>query len=131
MPVKKVLRKLGRDQQEYYMFLAKECFSGFSNAEDNFSIYRYASCNTWLFHSSEFFWKALTILSGKRFELKHETSQEDMAKLSKDLLSDEERIRAFRIQSRFQDIVRDLSRYAYYEKTTTPTHNIEKLFNGC
>jgi hypothetical protein len=54
-----------------------------------------------------------------------------MAKLSKDLLSDEERIRAFRIQSRFQDIVRDLSRYAYYEKTTTPTHNIEKLFNGC
>jgi hypothetical protein len=129
MPVKKVLRKLGRDQQEYYMFLAKECFSGFSNAEDNFSIYRYASCNTWLFHSSEFFWKALTILSGKRFELKHETSQEDMAKLSKDLLSDEERIRAFRIQSRFKDIVRDLSRYAYYEKKANTTKSPAGLFS--
>lgn len=77
------MRKLGRDQQEYYKFLAKECFSGFSYSEDNFNIYRYASCNTWLFHSSKFFWKALTILSGKRFELKHEASQEDMAKLSK------------------------------------------------
>ena len=48
--VKKLLNGLSKDQQEYYIFLAKECFSGFSNAEDNFNIYRYASCNAWLFH---------------------------------------------------------------------------------
>jgi hypothetical protein len=54
MAAKKVLGKLNKDQQEYYIFLAKECFSGFSNAEDNFNVYRYASCNTWLFHSSNY-----------------------------------------------------------------------------
>jgi hypothetical protein len=59
--------------------------------------------------SFEFFWKALTILSGKRFELSHEASQED-------LLSDEERIRAYMILSRFPDNRRDLARYGYYEK---------------
>jgi hypothetical protein len=111
------------------MFLAKECFSGFSNAEDNFNVYRYASCNTWLFHSSEFFWKALTILSGKRFELKHEASQEDMAKLSKDLLSDEKRIRAFSILSKFQDIVRDLVKYGYYGKKANASNPLADIFS--
>jgi hypothetical protein len=38
--VKKILNKLSKDQQEYYIFLTKECFSGFSNAEDNFNVYR-------------------------------------------------------------------------------------------
>jgi hypothetical protein len=116
MGVKRLLNKLSRDQQDYYTFLAKEYFSGFSNAEYNFNIYRYASCYTWLFHSSEFFCKALTILSGKLFELSHEASQEDMTKISKDLLSDDERIRAYVILSKFPDIRRDLARYGYYEK---------------
>ena len=65
----KELRQLSGPQQDYYIFLAKECFAGFSHAEDNFSIFRYASCNAWLFHSSEFFWKALTALSGKAWSL--------------------------------------------------------------
>jgi hypothetical protein len=114
--VKSILHNLTKDQQEYYIFLAKECFSGFSNAEDNFNIYRYSSCNAWLFHSSEFFCKALTILSGKLFEPRHEAYQEDMAKISKDLLSDNDRIMAYQILSKFPDIRRDLARYGYYEK---------------
>jgi hypothetical protein len=81
MGVKRLLNRLTKDQQNYYIFLAKECFSGFSNAENNFDIYRYASCYAWLFHSSEFFWKALTILSGNYFEPKHEASQVDMTKM--------------------------------------------------
>ena len=118
MAVVRILNQLHKDQREYYIFLAKECFSGFSNAEDNFSIYRYASCNAWLFHSSEFFWKALTILSGKRFEPRHEARQEDMARISKDLLSDKDRIMAYEILSRFPNIMRDLARYGYYENET-------------
>jgi hypothetical protein len=35
MDPKKLLSKLSTDQQEFYIFLAKECFSGFSNAEYN------------------------------------------------------------------------------------------------
>jgi len=58
--VKKILNKLSKDQQEYYIFLTKECFSGFSNAEDNFNVYRDA--HVMHVHSSEFFWKALTVL---------------------------------------------------------------------
>src|SRR5215831_6086145 len=72
-PVKRLtikkLSQLSKPQQDYYIFLSKECFAAFSNAEDNFNIYRYASCNAWLFHSSEFFWKALTVLSGKAWSL--------------------------------------------------------------
>jgi hypothetical protein len=128
MAIKKVLRKLSRNQQEYFMFLAKECFSGFRNAEDNFTVYRYASCNTWLFHCSEFFWKALTILSDNYFGIKHEVSQEDMSKISKDLLSNEERIKAFRILSGFPDIARELARYGYYERKKTETNFPTILF---
>ncbi|HYV52386.1 MAG TPA: hypothetical protein VE971_03745 [Candidatus Eisenbacteria bacterium] len=58
--------QLSKPQQDYYIFLAKECFAAFSNTEDNFNIYRYASCNAW---SSELFWKALTALSGKAWSL--------------------------------------------------------------
>jgi hypothetical protein len=52
-----------------------------------------------------------------------------MAKLSKDLLSDEERIRAFMILSKYRDIVLDLSRYAYYEKKANTTKSPAGLFN--
>src|SRR5919108_3079427 len=116
MVVKKLLNKLSKDQQENYTFLAKECFSGFSNAEDNFSIYRYASCNAWLFHSSEFFWKALTILSGNYFDLSHEASKEDMDKISKDILSDNEKIRVYDTLSNFPNTKRNFARYGHYEK---------------
>jgi hypothetical protein len=95
MTVKRLLNKLSKAYQDYYTFLAKECFSGFSNAEDNFNIYRYASCYAWLFHCSEFFWKALTVLSGKYFDLTHEASQADMVKIFTDLPSDDERITAY------------------------------------
>ena len=110
MVVKILLNKLSKAQQEYYLFLAKECFSGFSNAEHNFHIYRYASCNAWLFHSSEFFWKALTILSGNYFDPRHKASKVDVAKISKDILSDNERIRVYDILSNFPNIRRNLAR---------------------
>jgi hypothetical protein len=83
----KKLSKLSKTQQDYYIFLAKECFAGF-DAEDNFNVYRYAACNSWLFHSSEFFWKALTVLSGSYFNLTHEASYVDMKKISNEILSD-------------------------------------------
>jgi hypothetical protein len=128
MTVKRLLNKLSKAQQDYYTFLAKECFSAFTNAEDNFKIYRYASCNAWLFHSSEFFWKALTVLSGKYFDLSHEASQADMAKISNDLLSDNDKIRAYDILSKFPKNRRDLARYGYYEKGTVTRSPIE-IFN--
>jgi hypothetical protein len=128
MGVKRLLNRLTKDQQNYYIFLAKECFSGFSNAENNFDIYRYASCYAWLFHSSEFFWKALTILSGNYFEPKHEASQVDMTKISKEVLSNEERIRAYDIISKFPNIRRDLARYGYYQKETVTISPID-VFN--
>ena len=87
----KKLSKLSKPQQYYYNFLVKECFAGFSNAEDNFNIYRYAPCNAWLFHSSEFFWKALTVLSGNYFNPTHEASQADMKKISSEILSNDDK----------------------------------------
>jgi hypothetical protein len=129
MTPKRLLSKLKKDQQEYYVFLVKECFSGFSNAEYNFSVYRYSSCYAWLVHSSEFFWKSLTILSGNYFEHKHEASQTDIAKISKDLLSDYERMKAYTILSQFPNIRRDLARYGYYEKGTHVTASPETAFN--
>jgi hypothetical protein len=129
MTPKRLLNKLRKDQQEYYIFLAKECFAGFSNAEHNFGVYRYASCYAWLVHSSEFFWKSLTILSGNYFDLKHEVSQADMTKISKDLLSDDERIRSYTILSRFPNIRRDLARYGYYEKGADVTASPEAAFS--
>jgi hypothetical protein len=125
VPIKNVLRKLNKNQQDYYLFLAKECLAGFSNAEDNFNIYRYASCNAWLFHSSEFFWKALTILSGNYFERTHEASEADMMqKISNDLLSNDDKVKVYSILSKFPDIRGELTRYGYYEKgnfTKSPT----------
>ena len=115
MAIKK-LSKLSKPQQDYYIFLAKECFAAFSNAEDNFNIYRYASCNAWLFHSSEFFWKALTVLSGNYFNPTHEASQVDMTKISSEILSDDDKIRIYDVLSNFPNIRRDLARYGYYEK---------------
>jgi hypothetical protein len=114
----KKLSKLSKPQQDYYIFLAKECFAAFSNAEDNFNIYRYASCNAWLFHSSEFFWKALTVLSGNYFNLNptHEASQVDMTKISSEILSDDDKIRIYDVLSKFPNIRTDLARYGYYEK---------------
>jgi hypothetical protein len=88
----KVLNKLSKQQQDYYIFLCKECFAGYSNAEDNFYIYRYASSNAWLFHSLEFFWKALTVLSGSYFNITHEASQADMKKISSEILSDDDMV---------------------------------------
>jgi hypothetical protein len=129
MTPKRLLNKLKKDQQEYYIFLAKECFSGFSNAEYNFNVYRYPSCYAWLFHSSEFFWKSLTILSNNYFDPKHEASQADMAKISKDLLSYDERIKAYNVLSTFPNIRRDLARYGYYEKGTHVTASPEAAFN--
>ena len=114
----RLLSNLATDQQEYYIFLAKECFAAFSNAEYNFNVYRHASCYAWLMHSSEFFWKSLTILSGNYFQLRHEASQADMNKISKALLSNEERIKAYNILSQFPNIKRDLARYGYYERET-------------
>ena len=127
--VKKILNKLSKDQQGYYTFLAKECFSGLGNAEDNFNIYRYASCYAWLLRSTEFFWKALTILSGKHFEAGHEAHQEVMAKISNDLLSDNDRIMTYEILSKFSDIRLDLARDGYYEKEETLTKPPIDLFS--
>lgn len=129
MNPKKLLNNLRKDQQEYYIFLAKECFSGFSNAECSFNLYRYPSCYAWLFHSSEFFWKSLTVLSNNYFDLKHDASEADIAKISSDLISDDERIRAYNILSAFPYIKRELVRYGYYEKGTNVTTSPEAVFN--
>jgi virulence-associated protein VapD len=116
MNPKRLLNNLRKVEQEYYIFLAKECFSGFSNAEYNFDIYRYLSCYAWLFHSSEFFWKSLIILSNSSFDPKHEASETDMAKISSDLLSENERKKAYNILNSFPSIKQVLVRYGYYEK---------------
>jgi hypothetical protein len=70
----------------------------------------------------------LTILSGNYFDLKHEASQADMTKISKDLLSDGDRIRAYHILSKFPDIRRNLARYGYYEKGIV-TRSPNDVFN--
>jgi hypothetical protein len=126
--VTKKLSQLSGPQQDYYIFLAKECFAGFSNAEDDFNVYRYASCNAWLFHSSEFFWKALTVLSDNYFNRTHETSQADMKKISSEILSDDDKIRLYNILSKFPNIRRDLARYGYYEKEGV-TKSPSEIFN--
>ena len=129
MSIKNILGKLSRDQQDYYLFLAKECFAAFSNAEDNFNIYRYASSSAWLFYSMEFFWKALTILSGNYFDLTHEASQADIKKIHNDLLSNDDKIKVNTILSKFPNIVRDLVRYGCYEKgnlTKSPNDILNK-----
>jgi hypothetical protein len=121
--MKKLLKKLTGEQQEYYNFLAHECLLGFSNAEDNFNLHKFPTTSAWLFHSAEFFWKALTILSGKYFELTHEASQKDIMQISGDLLSAADKAKAAGILTRFPEIRRDLARYGYYEKgkvTQTP-----------
>ena len=126
---KRLIKRLRKDQQEYYLFLVKECFSGFSNAEHNFNVYRYPSCYAWLFHSSEFFWKSLTILSNNYFDPKNEASQEDMAKISNELLSEDERIRVYNILSGIPNIRRDLAWYGYCGKGTNVPASPEDAFN--
>ena len=126
---KRLIKRLRKDQQEYYLFLVKECFSGFSNAEHNFNVYRYPSCYAWLFHSSEFFWKSLTILSNNYFDPKNEASQEDMAKISNELLSEDERIRVYNILSGIPNIRRNLAWYGYCGKGTNVPASPEDAFN--
>lgn len=126
--MKKLLKKLNKEQQDYYNFLAHECFAALSNAEDNFKINRFASCATSLFHSAEFFWKSLTILSGKYFETKHEPSQHDMAQISGDLLTSQEKTKAYEILTKFPEIRRTLATYGYYEKGKT-MEPPSKVFN--
>jgi hypothetical protein len=126
---KRLLKNLRKDQQEYYVFLTRECFSGFRNAEHNLKVYNFFSCYVWLLHSSEFFWKSLTILSNNYFDPKHEASEVDMAKISTDLLSNDERIKAYNILSSFPKIKRDLVRYGYYDKETSITISPEAAFN--
>ncbi len=115
MVIKK-FSQLSGPQLDYYIFLAKECFAAFSNAEDNFNIYRYASCNACLFHSSQFFWKALTILSHNYFNPTHEATQADIKKISSEILSDDDKVRVYDVLSKFPNIRRNLARYGYYEK---------------
>jgi hypothetical protein len=122
--IKNILSKLSRNQQVYCLFLAKEAFAAFSNAEDNFNIYRYASGSTWLFHSLEFFWKALTIVSGNYFDLRHEASQADIKKLHNDLLTSDDKIKVDTILSKFPNIRRDLVRYGCYEKGNLLNHQM-------
>jgi len=129
MNPKRLLNNLRKDQQEYYIFLVRECFSGFRNAEYNLNVYSYPSCYAWLFHSLEFFWKSLTILSNSYFDPKHDESEADMAKISSDLLSDDERIKVYNILNAFPKIKRDLVRYGYYEKGTNLTTSLEAAFN--
>jgi hypothetical protein len=75
------------------------------------------------------FWKSLTILSGNYFQLRHEASQADMNKISKALLSNEERIKAYNILSQFPNIKRDLARYGYYEREIHVTASPKAAFN--
>ena len=58
------------EKKEYYRFLAGSSFSSLTIAEDYFNISDYNTSITAVFQASEFFWKALTILSGREFILK-------------------------------------------------------------
>src|ERR687891_2975319 len=107
MNPKRLLNNLRKDQQEYYIFLAKECFSGFRNVEYNFNVYSYPSCYAYLFRSIEFFWKSLTVLSYNYFDLKHEASEADIAKISSYQLSDDESVKVYNLLSSFPKIQHD------------------------
>ena len=83
MTPKRLLNKIEKDQQEYYIFLVKECFLGFSNAGYNFGVCIVIPLVMHGLFIPQFFWKSLTILSGNYFEPKHKASQADIAKISK------------------------------------------------
>ena len=75
----------------------------------------------------EFFWRSLTILSNNYFEPKHEVSEADIEKISSDLLSADERIKAYNILSSFSKIKRDLAIYGYYQKgPSDATFNLDR-----
>ena len=113
--MKRLLKKLDKDKQDYYNFLAHECFAGLSDAEDDFVAYRFASSAVRLFYSSEFFWKALITLSNKYLEKVHEITQVYMSQISEDLITGDERIKIYNILTKFPEIRRELAIYGYYE----------------
>jgi hypothetical protein len=125
----RLLNNLGKDRQGYYIYLAKGCFSEFSNAEYNLDVHSYPSCYVHLFNSMDFFWKSLTVLSNKYFDLKHEASEADLAKISRYLLSDNEIVKAHNILSSFSKIKRDFIRYGYYDRATDVPTSPEAEFN--
>ena len=129
MNPKRLLNNLRKDQRENYIFLAKECFSEFRNAEYNFNVHSYTSCYAHLFHSMEFFWKSLIVLSNKYFDLTHEASEADLEKISRYLLSNDEIVKVHNILSSFPKIKRDFIRYGYYERATDVPTSPEVGFN--
>jgi hypothetical protein len=129
MNPKRLLNKLRKNQKEYYLFLAKQCFSGFRNAEYNFSIYGYPSCYAYLLRSMEFFWKSLTVLSNNYFGPKHEASEADIAKISSDLLSEDERRNAYNILSSFSHIKQDFVSCGYYAGVPDVPTSLETTFH--
>ena len=129
MNPKRLLNNLRKDQREYYIFLANECFSEFRNAEYNFNVHSYPSCYAHLFHSMEFFWKSLIVLSNKYFDLTHEASEADLEKISRYLLSNDEIVKVHNILSSFPKIKRDFIRYGYYERATDVATSPEVGFN--
>lgn len=114
--MKRLLKKLDKDKQDYYNFLAHECFAGLSDAEDDLIACRFASSTARLFYSAEFFWKALITLSGRYFEKEHEITQDYMSRVSEDLIFGGERANVYDILIKFPEIRRELAIYGYYEK---------------
>jgi hypothetical protein len=75
-----------------------------------------------------FFWKSLIVLSNQYFDLTHEASETDLAKISRYLLSDDEIAKVYNILTSFSKIKRDFIRYGFYEKATdVPTSPVAEF----
>lgn len=114
--IKVIIKKLNVEQQQYYNFLAHRCFEAYSDAEAKFKIHRYVSSATDIFRTLEYFWKSLIILDGKYFETTHEVDYSSFLKISKDLLSNQEKSNFQNILSKFSETRRLLSIYGSYDK---------------
>lgn len=113
--MKNLLKELSEERQQYYNFLAHRCFEAYSDAETKFKIHRYVSSATDIFRTLEYFWKSLTILDGKYFEKNHE-AHESILKISKNLLSSQEKSNFQNILSKFSETRRLLAIYGSYDK---------------
>lgn len=114
--IKDVIKKLNKEQQQYYNFLAYRCFEAYSDAEAKFIIYRYVSSATDIFRTLEYFWKSLTILDGKYFEKNHEADYANILKISNNLLSNQEKSNFQNILGKFSETRRLLAIYGSYDK---------------
>jgi len=114
--MRQLLKQSDPWRRDYYGYLVHQTFLELSAAEDFFEAQQFASSEAALFRSAEFFWKSLTILTpGQFFGKTHEADSNDIAKISSDILSTEEKSAVLKILTRFPESRRQLAIYGYYE----------------